>query len=250
MNIGILILATNAYFPLGLRLVNRFHHYYNGDANITFYFCSNRKPDVYLKEEINVKHIVNKHKSWLEGTNSKFKNILSLEDEDLDYIFYMDSDTNVFNPFDEQWMLGESVAAQHFDDKTRMKNVKCYDRNPKSKAYVPLDTKLPEMYYHGAFFGGTKARMMEICKVLRSWQIEDDKIKYEPSVNDESYINAFFHYNPPTTVLPYSDFQFSASDGGGLLDKRNNPSVAHLTRVIVQYKNKLWDIKDNRIAIL
>ena len=38
---------------------------------------------------------------------------------------------------------------------------------------------------------------MKIAEILLQWQLEDKKINYEPGVNDESYINAYFHYNPP-----------------------------------------------------
>jgi len=248
MNIGILILATNTYLPLGMRLVNRFHHFYRGNANIKFYFCSNQNPIAYLKDEIDIKFIFNMHESWLDGTNSKFKNLLSLENEDLDYIYYMDADTNVLQEFDEEWMLGDTVAAQHFNDQDLQKDKKAYDRNPESKAYIPLDTKLPQMYYHGAFFGGRKANLLEMCQTMQAWQDEDQLIPYEPAVNDESYINAYFHYNPPAKVLPYSGFKFWPSDGGGIPSKRNPQSTSYLTKEIIKNKDKLWDIQDNRIT--
>lgn len=31
MKIGITIIATNAYFPLGIRFIKKFKHYYKGD---------------------------------------------------------------------------------------------------------------------------------------------------------------------------------------------------------------------------
>ena len=36
--IGIVILATNAYFVLGVRFIKKFMHHYKGDSKITFYF--------------------------------------------------------------------------------------------------------------------------------------------------------------------------------------------------------------------
>lgn len=39
-------------------------------------------------------------------------------------------------------------------------------------------------------------------------------------VNDESYINAYFHYNPPMTV-PSDKFMFDISDKGGIGETRN-----------------------------
>ena len=161
----------------------------------------------------------------------------------------MDSDTNMNKSFDEPWMLGELVAAEHFGNQGWMKDVKSFDRNPKSKAYIPFDTDLPETYYHAAFFGGTKARIIEMCKVLLNWQIEDKRIPYEPTVNDESYVNAYFHYNAPTLTIPYKDFKFLVSDGGGIEQKRNPTlDVQHLIDGARDNKGKLWDIKNNNIV--
>lgn len=48
------------------------------------------------------------------------------------------------------------------------------------KQYVSKDSKLPYIYHYGAFFGGKKERVVEFCKTLREWQLEDKKIPYEP----------------------------------------------------------------------
>jgi glycosyltransferase involved in cell wall biosynthesis len=46
-----------------------------------------------------VESISDEHKSWQDSTNSKFINILSIQDMDLDFIYYIDSDTNIKNDF-------------------------------------------------------------------------------------------------------------------------------------------------------
>ena len=247
--IGILILATNSYFPLGLRLVNRFNHFYSGTARIVYYFVSNQDPKEYMPDGVLYKYIRDDHKNWLEGTNSKFKNILFLHDESVDFIFYMDADTSPDKKFEEGWMLGDSVAAEHFGNDSWMKEKKNYDRNPRSKAYVPFDTNIPQTYYQGAFFGGKKNTMMNVCSVLRDWQSEDKKISYEPVWNDESYINAYFHYNHPTLTILHKDFQFGVSNGGGIDEKRDpNLNLKHLLDGAKKYKNELWNIVNNQVV--
>ena len=248
MNIGILILATNAFFPLGLRLINRFSHFYNGSVNVSFYFVSDQNPSDFIPSHVSYTWLEDAHSNWQDGTNSKFKNLLRLKEENLDYIFYMDADTNVNKLFNDTWMLGEVVGAEHFGNQDWMKDVKSFDRNPKSKAYVPLDTDLPQTYYHGAFFGGTKAKIMEMAEVLLEWQIEDKKIPYEPGVNDESYLNKYFHYNPPKTI-PIEKFPFVISDKGGMHNTRE-PSldISNLVEGANERKYSLWDIKFNKIV--
>jgi hypothetical protein len=78
--IGIMILATNAYFVLGVRLIQRFNYFYKGDKQFIFYFFSDVDPKDYLPTStMNVRFIETHHKSWVEGTNSKFKNMLKLK---------------------------------------------------------------------------------------------------------------------------------------------------------------------------
>ena len=96
-----------------------------------------------------------------------------------------------------------------------MKDEKPFDRFLKSKAYVPLDTTLPQMYYYGAF-GGERDNFIELCELLkRSWQMEDKKKTHEPPWNNESYLNKYFHYNEPH-VVKTEDFPFLVSDKSGI----------------------------------
>jgi hypothetical protein len=219
-NIGIVILATNAYFVLGVRFIKKFMHHYKGDSKITFYFFSDTNPSDYLTASINIKYFHTIHNSWVDGTNDKFKSIISLEAEAIDYIYYFDADTNVSKDFTEEWFIGDLVGGEHFGNRSWLANGSGFDRNPKSKAYVNPDSELPKSYYYGAFFGGKKDIVIDFCKTLRDWQLEDKKIPYEPPVNDESYINAYFHYNPPV-MISGENFPFLVSDKGGIGETRN-----------------------------
>ena len=244
MNVAILIICTNSYLPLGLRLTNRFHHFYIGKSNIKFYLVSDKDPIPYLNKNINASWIKNTHTSWVDATNSKFSNILKLSNEPLDYIYYMDADTNIHNKFDDSFMLGEVVGAEHFGNQDWMSDVKNFDRNPQSKAYVPFDTKLDQVYYHGAFFGGEKQKIINICRQLKINQEQDRLIHYEPAVNDESYINNYFHYNKPSKTILFTDFPFQVSDRAGIESNRDvNFDVQYLLDDIQKHKNDLWDIK-------
>ena len=219
--IGIVLLATNAYFVLGVKFIKQFMYHYKGSSDIKFYFFSDRNPSLYLPDNINVEYIEQHHDSWLNGTNSKFYNIISLENTDRDYLIYFDADTSVTKNFTEDWFIGDTIGLEHFGNNTWMKDVKNYDRNPESKAYIPHDTSLPQIYYHGCLFGGRKDTIVKVCKILRDNQLEDKKIPYEPVWNDESYINQYYHYNPPTRLVPLSEYMFNVSDKSGIGETRN-----------------------------
>jgi len=221
MKIGIVVIATNAYFVLGIRFIKKFMQHYNGNSDVKFYFFSDENPQPYLPDNINVEYIEQHHTSWVDGTNSKFINIISLENCDRDYLIYFDADTSVSKDFTEDWFIGETVGLEHFGNNDWMKEIKGYDRNPISKAYVPYDTPLFQMYFHGCLFGGAKDKIIDVCKVLRQNQLEDKKIPYEPGVNDESYINQYYHYNPPTHTVFLHEYMFNVSDKGGIENTRN-----------------------------
>lgn len=67
MKIGIAIVATNAYFVLGIKFIKRFHHFYNGGNHIKFYFFSDTDPKDYLQDNIDIKYHYDAHKNWVEG---------------------------------------------------------------------------------------------------------------------------------------------------------------------------------------
>jgi hypothetical protein len=249
--IGIVIIATNAYFVLGIRFIKKFMYHYKGDCKIKFFFFSDESPHQYLPDNIDVHYVHQIHTNWTDGTNSKFKNIIELENSltDVNYVYYFDADTNVNHPFTEEWFLGDLVGGEHFGNRGFLKDCVGYDKNPLSKAYVPKDTNLPCTYYYGAFFGGKTERVLNFCKTLYEYQQEDKKIGYEPGVNDESYINHYFHYTPPTYTVPTEKFQFGISDKGGIGDTRKSSlDVNHHKNELRKYPDKLFDINADKVV--
>jgi hypothetical protein len=251
--IGIVLLATNAYYVLGVRFIKRFMHFYTGDNNIVFYFYSDDDPSKAIPENINVKYYHDKHDDWVEATNSKFKNIIDIQDslrKEVDFVYYFDADTNINQPFDESWFLGDLVGGEHYGNRSFLKDCQGFDRNPESKAYVPYDTPYPCTYHYGAFFGGNTENVIKFCETLRFNQLEDKKIPYEPGVNDESYINQYFHVNPPTYTVPTEKFAFAISDKGGLGETRNTHlDVVNIREQVKKNKYKLFNISNNELIV-
>jgi Glycosyltransferase family 6 len=254
MKIGIVVLCTNAYFPLGIRLIKRFMQFYTGEKEIVFFFFSDLSPYDYLPDTIpphyEIEYIYTTNSNWVEGTDLKFVSILKLADRDIDFCLYLDSDTNINQPFTEEWFLGESVAGQHYADQDWMKTVKGFERNPRSKGYVPRDTKLPQVYTYGAFWGGSKEWVMNFCRTMLEWQKADKKWNYEPPTNDEAYSNAYFHYNPPSKLVLCKDFAFAISDKGGIGDPRYmDLDVSKIKEELRIHKNDNINIQNGIVII-
>ena len=224
MRIGIIVICTNAYFILGLRFVKKFMKHYTGSHDIDFYIFTDIDPRPYAPNITNIHYFHTIHTNWVDGTNSKFRNILELEKEQCDYLYYFDADTNIVRNFTEDWFLGDLVGGEHYNNCYKKPDgsieEKPYDRYPLSRAYIPLNTDLPQLYYYGAFFGGKKERVLEFCKTNYDNQLADKAINHEPVWNDESYINRYFHFNPPTFVVRTNKFEFCISDKGGIGETR------------------------------
>lgn len=216
MKISIVVVATNMYFLLGIRFIKKFIYHYAGDADIIFHIYTDRDPKVYLPKHIEYYYHHQTHALWQDGTNSKFQNIIDLTNYETDYIYYFDADTDINHSFTEIWMLGDLVGGEHYGNRSWLSGCKGLDRNPIGQSYVPIDDPLPCTYYYGAFFGGKKSSVLSFCTTLRQWQKIDQSIGYEPPVNDESYINKYFHLQPPSLTVPCDKFAFVISCKGGL----------------------------------
>lgn len=251
MTIGIVVVCTNAYFILGVRFVKKFLYHYKGPHAIRFFLFTDTDPTPYLPgAPVTYFHTV--HRCWQDGTNSKFSNILKLSTEPCDYIYYFDADTDIGAPFTEDWFLGDLVGGEHYNNRWKDASgamlKKPYDRNPLSRAYIPLDTPLPQTYYYGAFFGGRKQQLLTFCQTLYENQQADALIGYEPSVNDESYINQYFHYTPPTFVVPSNKFAFFVSHKGGIGETRNTAlDIDALKQVILTNPTRLFMLEHGKI---
>ena len=250
MKLGIVVLATNAYFAMGIRFIKKFLYFYEGSSEIVFYFFSDENPKDYLPNSFPVEYFHSRHASWQDGTNSKFKNIVSLQDKNIDFLYYFDADTNVDKSFTEQWFLGDLVGGEHFMNKD-MSN-KPYDNNLESSCFVDPKSDLERIYYLGAFFGGKKNIVINLCKTLIGLQLKNKEINHEPPWNDESYLNYYFHYNKPQTVVLFKNFPFIISDKGSLSDTRNvNIDISTLKNKMKNNKNKIYDLQNiNSIKII
>lgn len=244
MSIGIVVICTNAYFILGLRFVKKFMKHYKGENEIVFYLFTDTHPIPYAPN-LNIHYFHTVHKHWQDGTNSKFKNMLELKDEPCDYFYYFDADTNIDRDFTE-WFLGDLVGGEHYNNSWEQE--KQYDRNPLSRSYVPKDTPLLQMYFYGAFFGGKKEHVIAFCQTNYDNQQADKLIGYEPCWNDESYINHYFHYHPPT-VVPTNKFEFCISDKGGIGETRNTSlTIEHYKKVLLENPSIVFDISNQTLV--
>lgn len=249
MNIGIKVLATNGYFLLGCRFINRFYHFYQGDQNIIFYFFGDKPPYEHTPVGANIKYYHIENPDWVQAVNTKYPNILKIDD-DLDYLYFFDADTNISRQFDENWFLGDLVGGIHWFHVNTAKESLPFDRYENSSCYIPIHTPLKQTYYYGAFWGGKTQRVKEYCKAMVEAQAKNKQIGHEPPVNDDSYTNHYFHYNEPTRKIPPQEFMFDISCKGGLHIERNpNAQFPEHEEIFKQNREMLLNIQNNVVVV-
>ena len=222
MVLHIVIICTNKYYKLGIRLASNISKYYKGNTEIVVNLFTHKNP---LSEINNIKcnYYPTIHPNWQNGTNSKFISLLTVMDTNNlssnDYIFFMDADTNIINDFDETLFIGDLVGLEHFNN---VMPTKVYDRNVYSKAFIPYTIKKDETYYWGSLFGGSIESVKSMCTTIILWQQYDKLIlNYEPIWNDESYINKYFYIFPPSKTILFKDFPFVHTEKADIGDRRS-----------------------------
>lgn len=204
-------LATNKYRTLGVRLRDGLRTHFRGDFH--FHVFSDVLSD---QVHADTSFYYRSHANWVAAVNDKFPCVASLSLNPEDQVIFLDADTRVYRDISADDFTGELVAWQHFGDQTWMRHQKGFDRFAKSACFVPFDTPHPQMWFMGAIWGGRFGRVKRMLRELTAAQVANRRIGHEPGVNDESYLNHYFHYNPPTRVCPWPQgYPFIVSDKGG-----------------------------------
>lgn len=244
MRVALPIIATNAYFVLGLRFINRFTQLYKGAHTFVFYFFSDKNPSSLVPDVVEVKWVPTKHDSWVDASNSKFTSVLSIPDE-YDYLYYFDVDTNINSIFSD-WFIGDLVGGEHFAYVNKPYAELPFEKKGVGRCNVLYEENKEYTYYYGAFFGGTYYNMRRMCASCKSLQDLDHLDGYEAGVNDESYINHYFHNIRDVKTVKRKDFPFVISCKGGLnIERRCHISFPEIeTQIARRDKNTIFDIRN------
>lgn len=268
--INVVILATNIYALLGVRLIKQLNYRYKGKIPLHIHVFTDVDMEQYLPTSTkNVTVHYRIHNSWLNGTNSKFTNIVSLEkimvrkfkpQSDNDYCYYIDADTIVVNDINETFFtLNRShkfASLTHFICGSIPPENYPFERNSVSQAFVSKTDK-DQLYRHATYLGGRTQDFVEMCKKLIVMQDIDQKINFEPGCNDESYVNRYLHdirYTNQCKVWKCEDFSkyLLVSEKGGLenfRDVKNKPTEEDLN-LLKENREKQINIVNGKIVVM
>jgi hypothetical protein len=121
--------------------------------------------------------------------------------QNFDYIYHLDCDLEIVKPISKE-ILGERVCVEHpgMNKDYTHRQLFPYDYNSSSKAYVPPN--LGTCYYQNCLQGGSSLEFIKMCSLLKDNIEVDLRNNYIARWHDESYMNCYMAYNPPTIVLP------------------------------------------------
>jgi hypothetical protein len=136
---------------------------------------------------------------WPNPTLKRFHYFLLLEKiiENSDFTFYIDVDSLFLNiidlPLNEMNGIIPTLHPGFYG------KVGTPERNPRSKAYLPVDSD--NLYFCGGFFGGDSKSFIEMSKTIKK-NIDDDlDAGIIAKWHDESHLNHYLFKNPPKHIL-------------------------------------------------
>lgn len=194
--------ATNAFSVLGIRFIRHFYHFYRGRDLVEFYVFADGKIQLYHFPKNLWNHIHLEpmhHKTWLEGTTSRFACILSgMTEYRGEIICHVDADTDVHRAFNMEFIGPFST----------MFGVAHWQQEPR---------------WACDFWGGDKLEMYRKCCCCLVRQSMDEDRGIQAPINDCTYTNWYFDTFGDSERIERRQFPFATSCKGGLEEVVRNP---------------------------
>jgi hypothetical protein len=196
MNICINLIATGKYVDFLDGIIESSEKNFFPNDSVYYIIHTDCTDRVFPKNSI-----INRidFEEWPNPTLKRFHYFLMMEDDILksDFSFYIDVDSLFVNTIDfELASVKGIIPTLHpgFYGK-----VGTPERNPKSKAYLPVDSD--NLYFCGGFFGGDSKSFVEMSKTLKKNIDEDLDAGIIAKWHDESHLNHYLFKNPPKHIL-------------------------------------------------
>ena len=205
INIAILYVCTGKYNQFFKDFYQSSERYFMpNEAHLHYYVFTD---DMSLSTANNVTLIEKKCEGFPMDSLMRFKMFLSIKDEILkhDYVFFFNSNmlfidyiTSEVLP-DEDGELVFTLNAGYMN-KTAFRYP--YERNKKSKAYIPFSSRYSYKYVIGGLNGGKSKDYIYFSEICHNNICEDGKNGILAIYHDESHINKFFFDNGGKLLHP------------------------------------------------
>lgn len=191
--IGILYICTGDYVLFWNDFYESFEKNFCKNSEIHYFVFSDREIDFTGKSNIHFHKI--QHQPWPLITLLRYHTFCEYENElkQCDFLFFWNSNLKCVSNISENEILPtmdeKLVFIRHAGYLKSKKYQLPYDRNKKSKAYIPYNCG--GSYIYGGGNGGVTEYFLKMCHVLKDNIDYDLKNNYIAKFHDESHIN---HY--------------------------------------------------------
>jgi hypothetical protein len=197
MKVGIICLANGPYSIFIDNLIDSCEDLFLKNYKKYYFIITDSHFNNKNKENVTTIH--KQRNGWPLDCLLRPQYSYELEDKtkDLDYIYFFNANMSIYSEIGEEILPNDTklVGVEHPCYMHRDNFQFTYDRNPLSKAYIPVGSG--EIYYQACLWGGTTKSFMELSKTIQDWANEDLNNKIEPIWLDESYLNKYFWLDPP-----------------------------------------------------
>lgn len=208
IKVALLIVATNKYTQFLPALLESVNRYFLCKSDVTVCIFTDRwleipsPPAIPLSTRgLKIKAFTVDHKPWPYATLYRFHFFQKAEPElrEYDYLFYIDADTIIKDHIVEGQILFPSVAVQHCGFVNRRGT---YEERIGSVCAVSKNEG--SVYFGGGFWGFNKDNFWTFIRQAVDMVNRDQRNGITPIHNDESVLNRYLIWVPPTVILPPS----------------------------------------------
>jgi hypothetical protein len=131
---------------------------------------------------------------WPYETLYRFKYMTMFNQEDIsksDYIFFVNSNGKFTKKIYNDMINNDYAFTIHhgFNNKSYKKIP--YEKKSKSTAFIPYENNFKFEYFAGGFYGAKTEKFINMCKILDSNILTDEKNNHIAIWHDESHLNKF-----------------------------------------------------------
>lgn len=167
------------------------------------YYVFTDSDSIFGAENENVHVIYQENLGWPGNTLYRFQIFLSQKEalKEYEFIFFMNANVICVDDVDESFLpKGEGLLfVQHPYHYKEIRLKHTYERNRKSKAYMPIWAG--KYYVCGGVNGGRSKDFLRMCEELKKRIDEDDKNGIVAIWHDESHINRYCYEQKRSKIL-------------------------------------------------
>ncbi|MFZ4100028.1 MAG: hypothetical protein ACOYKZ_06875 [Chlamydiia bacterium] len=207
--VAVCITATGRYVEFAKQLIQTMRPWVMVGHDVTYFVFTNQP----MKPERDVRVVSWPQFGWPGDSMNRTSAYLSRESEltTYDWILASDADMLCVGPIEEDF-FAETVGVTH---PNFAPGEGVWEQDPRSTAYLP--PALYKTYFCGGVYGGSPEGFFRICRFCKANQETDARNGIMATVHDESHLNCFFGYNPPSKTM---GTEYCWSDGRPRADAR------------------------------